>query len=105
MGGNMYQKFGVMGDYFKDRGKLTEADYGRYNVTKNEADKFIFKVPSLRNVALTPPYFHDGSAQRLEDAITVMGRYQLGRELSQPEITALVKFLTTLTGEYKRYKS
>ena len=105
MGGNMYQKFGVMGDYFKDRGKLTEADYGRYNVTKNEADKFIFKVPSLRNVALTSPYFHDGSAKRLEDAVIVMGRYQLGRELAPTEIAALVKFLQTLTGEYKRYES
>lgn len=102
MGGNMYQKFGVMGDYFKDRGTITEADYGRYNVTQNEADKFIFKVPSLRNIALTAPYFHDGSTAKLENAVAVMGRYQLGRELTPSEIDALVKFLQTLTGEYKK---
>lgn len=105
IGGNMFQKFGVMGDYFRDRGNITPADYGRFNVTHNEADKFVFKVPSLRNVALTAPYFHDGSAPRLEEAVFVMGRYQLGRELTPDEIASLVKFLKTLTGEYKKYSS
>jgi len=100
-GGNMFQKFGVMGDYFADRGNLTTADLGRYNVTKNEADRYVFKVPSLRNVALTPPYFHDGSAKRLENAVAVMGKYQLGRRLSLTEIDRLVKFLNTLSGEYE----
>lgn len=99
-GGNMFQKFGVMGDYFADRGNETKADLGRYNVTKAEADRHVFKVPSLRNIALTPPYFHDGSAARLEDAVSVMGRYQLGRRLSPVEIERIVKFLKTLNGEY-----
>lgn len=105
IGGNMYQKFGVMGNYFKDRRTPTTADYGRYNVTKNESDKFIFKVPSLRNVALTAPYFHDGSAANLEEAITIMGKYQLGRDLNTHEITVLTSFLKSLTGNYTRYKS
>lgn len=100
-GGNMFQKFGVMGDYFADRGNPTKADLGRYNVTRNEADRHVFKVPGLRNVALTPPYFHDGSAARLEDAVAVMGRYQLGRRLSATEIDRIVKFLKTLSGEYR----
>jgi cytochrome c peroxidase len=99
-GGNMFQKFGVMGDYFADRGNLTKADLGRYNVTGNEADRRVFKVPSLRNVALTPPYFHDGSATQLENAVAVMGKYQLGRRLSPTEIQRIVSFLKTLSGEY-----
>ena len=67
LGGNMFQRFGVMGDYFADRGHPTEADFGRYNVTGAREDQVIvFKVPSLRNVAATAPYFHDGSAATLE---------------------------------------
>jgi cytochrome c peroxidase len=61
----------------------------------------LFKVPSLRNVALTAPYFHNGLAQRLEDAVVVMGRFQLGRQLSPEEIDRIVKFLKTLNGEYQ----
>jgi cytochrome c peroxidase len=60
VGGNMFQKFGVMGDYFAERGAPTDADLGRYRVTKEESDRNVFKVPSLRNVAVTAPYFHDG---------------------------------------------
>lgn len=101
VGGNMFQTFGVMGDYFKKRGNVTEADLGRYNVTKNEADKHVFKVPSLRNVALTAPYFHDGSARTLNDAVDVMFKYQLGRPASPQDQELIVKFLYTLTGEYK----
>ena len=101
VGGNMFQTFGVMGDYFAQRGNPTEADLGRYNVTKNEADKHVFKVPSLRNVALTAPYFHDGSAKTLNDAVAVMFKYQLGRTASQQDKDQIVMFLRTLTGEYK----
>lgn len=97
-GGNMFQKFGVMGDYFARR-PLSKADLGRYNVTGRDEDRHVFKVPSLRNVALTAPYFHDGSAATLEDAIPVMGRYQLGRELSPQDIKAISAFLHTLTGK------
>ncbi|TQV66168.1 cytochrome-c peroxidase [Exilibacterium tricleocarpae] len=105
IGGNMYQTFGVVGDYFKDRGSpVTTADLGRYNVTGKDWDKYVFKVPSLRNVEVTAPYFHDGSAQTLEDAVKIMARYQLGRELNREEITAIIEFLETLTGEYKGKK-
>lgn len=101
IGGNMFQTFGVMGNYFADRGSMSQADLGRFNVTGDERDRHVFKVPSLRNVALTAPYFHDGSAARLEDAVTVMGTYQLGRRLNPSEVDLIVQFLRTLTGTYK----
>lgn len=97
LGGNMFQKFGVMGDYFAGR-TPSKADLGRYNVTGREEDRHVFKVPSLRNVALTAPYFHDGSAPTLEDAIPVMARYQLGREISSQDVRAIAAFLRTLSG-------
>jgi len=100
VGGNMFQPFGLMGDYFADRGNITKSDLGRYNVTGKEEDKFVFKVPSLRNVALTAPYFHDGSAKTLEAAVTTMAQYQLGRELPTEDRDQIVKFLKSLTGEY-----
>ena len=99
VGGNMFQKFGVMGDYFKDRGNVTPADAGRFAVTKREADKHVFKVPSLRNVELTAPYFHDGSAPTLEAAVEVMFIYQLGRTAPTQDKALIVAFLKTLTGE------
>ena len=99
VGGNMYQTFGVLGNYFKDKGKVTEADLGRFAVTKNELDRHVFKLPSLRNVELTAPYFHDGSAKTLEEAIDVMFRYQLGRTAPAADKALIVKFLKTLTGE------
>jgi cytochrome c peroxidase len=101
VGGNMFQMFGVMGDYFAKRGNPTEADLGRYNVTKNDADKHLFKVPSLRNIALTAPYFHDGSAKTLPEAVDVMFKYQLGRTAPAGDKALIVKFLHTLTGEYR----
>lgn len=97
VGGNMLQRFGVMGDYFKDRGDLTEADNGRFNVTHNEADRFVFRVPSLRNVEYTAPYFHDGSAKTLERAIQVMAKYQLGRSLSDRQVAVIESFLKSLS--------
>jgi len=98
VGGNMFQKFGVMDDYFAKRGHLTDADLGRYLVTKDENDKYVFKVPSLRNVALTAPYFHDSSAKTLENAVDIMFRYQLGRVGSKEDKEDIIKFLNTLTG-------
>ena len=100
VGGNMFQTFGVMGDYFARRGNVTPSDLGRYNVTGKESDRHVFKVPSLRNVALTAPYFHDGSAQTLADAVDVMFRYQLGRPAAPQDKELIVKFLHTLTGEH-----
>lgn len=99
VGGNMYQKFGVMGNYFLDHGHDTAADQGRYAVTGRESDRHVFKVPSLRNVALTSPYFHDGSAPTLEAAVDVMFRYQLGRTAPPTDKALIVDFLKTLTGE------
>lgn len=99
VGGNMFQELGVMRDYFKQRGNPTQADLGRYNVTKLEADKHVFKVPSLRNVALTAPYFHDGTALDLHEAMNVMFKYQLGRRGSDADKALIIKFLHTLTGE------
>lgn len=101
LGGNLFQKFGVLGDYFRDRGNITQADLGRFNVTGEDRDRFVFKVPTLRNITLTPPYFHDGSAETLQQAIEVMAKYQLGRRLSQEQIDLIIKFLNTLTGEYQ----
>lgn len=100
VGGNLFQPLGVMGDYFGDRGNITKADLGRFNVTGNEEDKFTFKVPGLRNVALTSPYFHDGSAKTLEEAVATMAKYQLDRELPPKDLEQIVVFLKSLTGEY-----
>ena len=99
VGGNMYQKFGIMAPYFTDRGHITRADQGRFNVTGNPNDRYMFKVPSLRNVALTAPYFHDGSAATLPDAVRMMAKYQLGRHLTGEETDLIVEFLGTLTGQ------
>jgi cytochrome c peroxidase len=101
VGGNMFEQFGLMADYFADRGGETKADLGRYNVTGLEEDRHVFKVPSLRLVALTAPYFHDGSAVHLEDAVRVMAKYQLGRKLSDEDVRLIVLFLKTLPGEYQ----
>jgi cytochrome c peroxidase len=105
VGGNMFQRFGVMGDYFADRGKITRADWGRFNVTNNEEDRYVFRVPSLRNIELTAPYFHDGSAETLEKAIAIMTRYQLGRPLLREQIDLIAQFLRTLNGEYQQKAS
>lgn len=104
VGGNMLQVFGVVDNYFKARGNITEHDLGRYNVTGDDYDRHVFKVPSLRNVALTAPYFHDGSAATLDEAVDIMARYQLGRQLGPPDRAALVAFLESLTGVYKEWQ-
>jgi cytochrome c peroxidase len=96
VGGNMLQRFGVMRDYFAERGDVKPPDFGHFNLTAREEDRFVFRVPSLRNVALTAPYFHDGSAVTLESAVLVMARYQLGRELDAQAVTRIVEFLRTL---------
>lgn len=100
VGGNMYEKLGVMRNYFAERGNLTSADQGRFNITGNPEHKHEFKVPSLRNAALTAPYFHDGSAATLEDAVRIMGRYQLGIEIPAGDVKLIARFISTLSGEY-----
>lgn len=101
IGGNIYQKLGIMEDYFAARGHINAADFGRFNVTGREEDRFYFKIPSLRNVALTAPYLHDGTAKTLNDVVRVMARFQLGVRLDQAEEAEIVAFLRTLTGEYQ----
>jgi len=92
IGGNMFQRFGVFSPRVSD-------SQGRYSVTKNEKDKYYFKVPSLRNVELTAPYFHDASAPRLKTAIKEMAKYQLGKPISEVEADWIEAFLRSLTGE------
>ena len=99
VGGNMFQVFGVLNEYFKRRGNITEADFGRYNVTGNPADRHAFKVPSLRMAAYTAPYLHDGSAATLRDAVDAMFEFQLGREAPDEDKEAIVAFIRTLAGE------
>ena len=99
VGGNMFQVFGVLNDYFKRRGNITDADFGRYNVTGNPDDRHAFKVPSLRMAALTAPYLHDGSAATLRDAVDIMFEYQLGREAPDEDKDAIVAFIRTLAGD------
>lgn len=104
VGGGMYQKMGLVKDYFKDRGtEVTEADLGRFNVSKNAAEKHFFKVPTLRNVELTAPYLHDGSRETLEETVRIMGKYQLGTDLSEDQVNNIVAFLKSLTGELPPY--
>ncbi len=101
VGGNIFETFGVLGNPFENRRDQRKADLGRFNVTGEELDRFVFKVPSLRNVAITPPYFHDGSVRQLSEAVMIMSKYQLGRRLTDQEVGLIVKFLGSLTGEYK----
>lgn len=93
----MYQKFGVVEDYWVATGS-TNIDKGRFDVTKDPNDLYVFRVPSLRNVAMTAPYFHDGSVNTLPEAVKVMGRVQLGVTLSDADTGDIVAFLESLTG-------
>ena len=97
VGGNLFQRFGVMTAYAVNA--ASKADLGRFNVTGRDEDRHVFKVPSLRNVARTAPYFHDASATYLEDAVRTMGRHQLGMELPDSDVTQIVAFLHTLDSE------
>ena len=101
IGGNMYQVFGILNNYFEQRGDITSADLGRYNITKKEYDKHKFKVPSLRNIELTAPYLHDGTVKTLEDMVEVMAKFQLGRSMPTTDRDLIVQFLKTLTGTYQ----
>lgn len=94
VGGNSFQKMGVVAPY-----KASSPAEGRVAVTGKDADRFNFKVPTLRNVELTYPYFHDGEAATLEQAVDVMGRLQLGKKFSDDENAKIVAFLKTLTGD------
>jgi cytochrome c peroxidase len=101
IGGNLFQKFGVFRASEATRPADGAIDLGRYAVTKVARDREVFRVPSLRNVAATPPYFHDGRAATLEVAVDTMARMQLGRQLTPGETGLIVQFLHTLTGEWR----
>ncbi|MGB9770826.1 MAG: cytochrome c peroxidase [Candidatus Kapaibacteriota bacterium] len=90
-GGNLYQKMGLVKPYYNTK------DLGRYEVTKQESDKFMFKVAMLRNVELTYPYFHDGSAKTLEEAVKIMADINLGKQLTDEQLRSIVTFLKALT--------
>jgi cytochrome c peroxidase len=104
LGGTSFQRFGRMGmpPFLRPGHTVTKADLGRYSLTKNEGDLYRFKVPTLRNVALTAPYFHDGSAATLREAIVTMAQVQLGTILGKDDVDLLAGFLTALTGEPPR---
>ncbi|WP_258238303.1 cytochrome-c peroxidase [Arcobacter sp. CECT 8983] len=94
IGGNLYSKFGMIID-------IDSKNLGKYNVTKNELDKYYFKVPSLRNISSTAPYFHDGRFSDLKEVVKTMALVQLGRPVTDLEIEKIVAFLKTLNGELK----
>ena len=102
LGGLSYELMGLRRHYFAERGlELTHEDNGRYKETQQERDRHRFKVPGLRNVEHTWPYYHDGTRMTLEDAVRDMGLYQSGVELTDAEVAQITAFLKTLTGEYK----
>ena len=105
LGGESYELMGLREHYFADRGlELTEEDNGRYKQTQQERDRHRFKVPGLRNVELTWPYYHDGSRVTMDEAVRDMALYQCDVELADADVEAIVAFLTTLTGEYNGAK-
>jgi len=93
LGGNTFQKVGAIKPW------PSQKDKGKFEVTKNATDEMMFKVPSLRNVAQTGPYFHDGSVAKLDEAVKMMAEHQLGRDLAPAEIASIVTFLGALTGQ------
>ncbi len=92
MGGGMFQKLGLVMPWRDTR------DLGRFELSKQESDRMVFKVPSLRNIEKTAPYYHDGSVATLDEAVRLMGRHQLGKELTPEQVTSIVTFLKSTTG-------
>lgn len=97
VGGNSFRKFGIVEDYWKETGSK-KIDKGRFDLTHKPDDMYVFKVPPLRNVAMIPPYFHDGSVATLPEAVRVMAKVQLGKILTGAQTDAIVSFLRSLTG-------
>ena len=98
LGGGMMQRFGLVKDYWSETGSQ-KIDQGRFAATKKEEDRYVFRVPMLRNVVKTSPYFHDGSVDTLERAVRIMATVQLGRALDDAAVADIVSFLDSLTGE------
>lgn len=99
VGGTSFQKMGIVKPY-----ETTNKEVGRIGVTGKDADRFVFKVPTLRNIELTYPYFHDGAVDTLEEAVDTMGRIQLGRKFSKEDNFKIVAFLKTLTGKQPDFR-
>ncbi len=105
LGGNTFQKFGVTKNYWEAT-KSKNIDNGLFDQTKKESDKYLFKVPGLRNIEKTAPYFHDGSVEKLEGAVKIMAEVQLGKNLSEKDVNNIVTFLKTLTADVdSKYKT
>jgi cytochrome c peroxidase len=98
LGGGTFQRFGLFDDYWRVTGS-SRVDSGRYAITKRDTDRYVFRVPMLRNVALTAPYFHDGSVPTLDAAVRAMAVLQLGRALGNDDVASIVAFLESLSGE------
>ena len=105
VGSNSFQKMGLAKDYFSDRAQglngltqmpLSKEDLGRFNVTKAEADRHVFKVPTLRNIKKTYPYLHDGTVRSLSKTVEIMGEYQVGKSIPKEDVNKIVLFLKTL---------
>jgi cytochrome c peroxidase len=101
-GTGFYQKFPGQDNGALEAQYNFSADLGRYEATKNEADKHFFKVPTLRNIALTAPYFHNGKVKTLPDAVKIMGKLQLNKDLSSEQAADITAFLNSLTGEFPK---
>lgn len=101
VGGNMFERLGSVRKYFEDHRPRGPEDEGRFNVTRNPLHHHYFKVPSLRNVEKTAPYFHNGSVNTLEEAVALMSFYNLGVKMPEQDVALISKFLRTLTGEYE----
>jgi cytochrome c peroxidase len=98
LGGTLLKRFGVVKDYWLETGS-EKVDVGRFATTKKEEDRYVFRVPMLRNIAKTAPYFHDGSVDRIDRAVRIMATVQLGRTLDDAAVAAIVAFLESLTGD------
>ena len=101
LGGKSFEIMGLRADYFGDRGNVHTPDFGRFNHTKDEYDRFRLKTPTLRNIAVTFPYLHDGTLDTLEETVEVMAEYQSGRRITKGQTDDVVAFLHSLTGTYK----
>jgi len=99
LGGQSFEKMGQKADYFQ--GKAQKRDFGRFNFTSKEEDRFKLKVPTLRNIAQTAPYLHDASTSDLKEVVGIMAKHQVGKAIPDAEQDKMVAFLNALTGEYE----
>jgi cytochrome c peroxidase len=99
LGGNMFQRLGVMRDYYASAHQEKPTDQGRLNLTGNPQDRYVFKVPTLRNIVETAPYLHDGSIETLTETVQIMAKYQLGQPMPASDVADIVAFLKSLSGQ------